>query len=242
MSTTQRTATAQGDAAPPSWVTIPWPGAAVALGAVAAMVTTSIVAWPEMSAEIVTRAADGRHGESVSNRAVTAVALPLALLGLTALLSVVLRLDHELLHRTSLGRDRDPERARRVLSWTLSGVSVVLLVLHVGLVSLHTGDEFPLEQAVAGAVGVLLACLGAALPLAAPGGRFDGRLEHFRAALGPAYRLAAFVLVVGGVATIAAATISAGAALVAAASAVAGAFLVVIGVALHRRSNTGGRR
>jgi hypothetical protein len=240
MSTTHRTADTQGGTAPP-WLTIPWPGAAIALGAVAAMVTTSIVAWPEMSAEIVTRAADGRHGESVSSRGVTAVALPLALLGLTALLSVVPRLDHELLRRTPLGQDHDPERARRVFSWTLIGLSVVLLVLHVGLVSQHTGDAFPLEQAVAGAVGVLLVCLGVALPLAAPGGRFDGRVERFRAALGPAYRVAGIVLVVGGVATVMAAVVSSQAAMATAVTAVVVTFLVLLGLALGRRWSRDGK-
>lgn len=87
---------------------------------------------------------------------------------------------------------------------------------------------------MAGAVGVLLVCLGAALPLAAPGGRFDGRVERFRAALGPAYRAAAFVLVLGGVATVGAAVVSAQAAMVTAVTAVLLTFLVVAGLALGR--------
>lgn len=186
---------------PPPWVMIPWPGALVALAAVAIMVVTSVVAWPEMAVEIVTREADGRHGESVAHRGVTAAAMPAALLGITVLLSVVLRADHELLRRTPLGLERSPERARRVFSWTLMGLSVVLVALHLGLLSLHTGDAYPLENAVAAAAGLLLVCLGVAAPLFAPGGRHTGRVEQFRAAQGGLYRGAGIFLVVAGVAT-----------------------------------------
>lgn len=195
------TETARSENPAPPWVMVPWPGAAVALAAVVIMVVASVVAWPEMAAEIVTREADGRHGESVANRGVTAAAVPSALLLLTVLLSVIFRADHELLGRTPVGLDRSPERARRVFSWTLMGLSVVLVALHLGLLSLHTGEGYPLEAAVAAAAGLLVACLGVAAPLFAPGGRYQGRAEEFRAAQGRSYRVAGIVLVVAGTAT-----------------------------------------
>lgn len=186
---------------PPPWIMVPWPGAVVALAAVAIMIVTSVVAWPEMAAEIVTREADGRHGESVASRGVTAVAMPSILLLLTVLFSVILRADHELLKRTPLGLDRSPERARRVFSWTLMGLSVVLVVFHLGLLSLHTGDRYPLEEAVAAAMGLLIVCLGVAAPLFAPGGSYTGGLERFRAAQARLYRGAGIALVLAGIAT-----------------------------------------
>jgi hypothetical protein len=185
----------------PPWVLVPWPGAAVALAAVVIMVVASVVAWPEMAAEIVTREAGDRRGESVASRGATAAAMPGVLLLLTGLFSVILRADHELLRRTPIGPDRSPERARRVLSWTLMGLSVVLVALHLGLLSLHTGAAYPLEQAVSAAAGLLIACLGVAAPLFAPGGRTTGRAEEFRAAQGRSYRLAGVALVVAGVVT-----------------------------------------
>lgn len=231
--------TGSRESTPPPWVMVPWPGAAVALAAVVIMVVTSVVAWPDMAAEIVTREAAGNHGESVAARGVTAVALPCVLLGLTILLSVVLRADHELLKRTPVGMDRSPERARRVFSWTLMGLSVVLVLLHLGLVSLHTGDVYPLDEAVAAGVGVLLVCLGVAAPLFAPGGQFTGRLETFRAAQGKLYRRAGIVLVVAGVATAVAAVFNPWVAMGVAVGSVAVVFLVVGVVALRsaRRSS-----
>jgi hypothetical protein len=212
---------------PPAWVMVPWPGAAVALAAVAIMAVTTVVAWPDMAAEVVTREAGGRHGESVASRGVTAVAMPSVLLGLTVLFSVVQRADHELLKRTPYGLDRSPERARRVLSWTLMGLSVVLVALHFGLLSLHTGDEYPFEKAVAASVGLLIVCLGVAVPLAAPGGRYTGRLEAFRAAQGRLYRRAGIALVLAGSATAAAAAFDPRLAMGVAVVSVGATFLVV---------------
>ena len=227
MTATGSTEVSRHENPPPPWVMVPWPGAAVALAAVAIMVVSSVVAWPEMAVEIVTREADGRHGESVVSRGGTAVAAPGALLGLTVLFSVVLRADHELLRRTPMGLDRSPERARRVFSWTLMGLSVVLVVFHLGLLSLHTGDAYPLENAMAAAGGLLLVCLGVAAPLFAPGGSYTGGLERFRAAQGRLYRGAGVVLVLAGIATAVAAAFDPWVAMGIAVVSVGAVFLVV---------------
>lgn len=187
---------------PPRWWLVPWPGAAVAVLAVAGMVAATVVAWPDMAGWIVTREAGGRHGESTVSREVSGVLLPLTLTLLVVLLSVAPRLDHLLVHKTPLGRDRSPERGRRVLSWLLIGLSPVLAVLHLGVLAMHTGTPFPLVPAMGVAIGLLLVALGTALPLAAPGGRFaDPRIERFRAAQGPAYRYGGVAMVLLGIAT-----------------------------------------
>ena len=236
MTSTNSTEAPHEETPAPPWVMVPWPGAAVALAAVAIMIVASVVAWPDMAAEIVTREADGRHGESVVSRGVTAVAHPVALLVLSALFSVGLRADHELLSRTPMGLDRSPDRVRRVLSWTLMGLSPVLVVLHLGMLALHTGEEFPLEQAAAAAAGLLIVCLGVAAPLFAPGGRHTGWLERFRAAQGGAYRIAGLFLVLAGIATAVAATVAPQVAMGVAVVSVAAAFLVVGLVAALRAS------
>lgn len=234
MTATSSTETAHDETPAPPWVMVPWPGAAVALAAVAIMTVASVVAWPDMAVEIVTREADGRHGKSTASRGVTAVAMPVALLVLTALFSVGLRADHELLKRTPVGLDRSPERVRRVLSWTLMGLSVVLAVLHLGLLTLHTGEAFPLERAVVVAAGLLIVCLGVAAPLFAPGGSYTGRLERFRAAQGGAYRAAGLFLVLAGIATAVAAALDPRVAMIVGVGSVGAAFLAVGLVAAFR--------
>jgi hypothetical protein len=179
-----------------------------------------------MAAEIVTREARGGRGPSVAGRGWSAALLPAVLLALVAVFSTAPWLDRVVWGRTPLGRDRSAERTRRVLSWTLAGLAVVMATLHLGVLSMHTGEPFPLERATGAAAGFLLVCVGVALPLAAPGGRFtSGRVERFRAALGPAYRRAGFALAGLGLVTIGAALVSPGAA---AGVAAAGVFLIFV--------------
>ncbi|WP_136518007.1 hypothetical protein [Cellulomonas telluris] len=186
---------------PGPWWRTPWPGAALVAVAVPVMVVASVLAWPDMAAEVVTREAGGRHGASVVPREVSAALLPATLVVLTALFAVVPGLDQRLLGRTPLAQDRSPERARRVLGWTLAGLAPVTVVLHLGVLAMHTGEPFPLDRAMGVALGLLLVALGVGLPLAAPGGRFSGRAEGFRAAQGPAYRTAGLLLVLAGAVT-----------------------------------------
>jgi len=212
----------------PRWWVVPWPGAGLAIIAVVVMVVATVVAWPDMAEQIVTREANGRHGTSVVSREVSATLLPLTLVLLVVLLSIAPRLDYLLLRSTPMGKDRSPERARRVFSWTLAGLSVVLTVLHLGVLSMHTGAQFPLEKAMGVACGVLLVAIGIALPMAAPGGRFrTARVEQFRAAQGPAYRYGGGAMVAVGIATSATALVSP---TVAVTVATVGIFVVLAGV------------
>jgi hypothetical protein len=191
-----------GQHAPPVWS---WhgPGAAITAAAVVAMVVASVVAWPDMAAEVVTREAAGRHGESVVPRGASAVLLPATATLLAVLLALGPWVEHHLGSLTPALQERSPERVRRVLGWTSAGLAVVLLVVHLGVLSLHTGVAFDWERTVGAAVGVLLVVVGAVLPLAAPGGRFRSvRAEAFRAAQGPAYRVAGVVVALAGVGTV----------------------------------------
>lgn len=231
-----------GEPAPPVWS---WhgPGAAITAAAVLAMVVASMLAWPDMAAEVVTREAAGRHGASVVPRGVSAVLLPATASLLAALFALGPWVEHHLGSLTPALQERSPERVRRVLGWTSAGLSVVLLVVHLGVLSLYTGHDFRWEQAVGAAVGVLLVVLGGVLPLAAPGGRFSSRrAEAFRAAQGPAYRDAGVVVAITGVATVVCAFAAPAAAVVVAVGGVLLGFgLVAVRAALAAVRSPGGR-
>jgi len=179
---------------------LPRPALVVAALAVIAMLVWSVVQWPEMADQVVTRESDGRHGTSMVTREVTALAMPLALLGMAALLAVTPMLDAKLmagLRRTSAAGRR---ASARVLGAFVVGLSVLFPALHVAFVALQTGSEPPVTEIVGSAVGVLLVVLGLYLPLARPDAETVGDGEEgFRAALGPAYRLGGLALVVVGV-------------------------------------------
>lgn len=207
------------------------PGVVVTVVGLVVMVTASVVAWPDMAVEIVTREAAGRHGESVVRREVSAVVPPLALAGLAVLFALGPGLEQRFAHLSPLLQDGSPERQRRVLGWTIAGLSIVLTVLHLGILALHTAEPFPLEQAVGAAAGLVLVLIGVVLPLAAPGGRFpDGPAEASRAAQGPAYRIAGPLLALAGLATAVLALLGSGWAVVVA----VGGILVAFGFVAAR--------
>ena len=140
--------------------------------AIVFMAVWSIVHWSQMAPSIVTRQAAGNHGASRVSREVTAVAAPAALLILTAL-----------------------SAAARALGAALVGLSILSSTLHVVFVGMHTGADLPVEKLVGVAAGVMLTILGVYLPLARPDGAFASRrMEAFRAAQGPAYRVAGFAM------------------------------------------------
>lgn len=171
--------------------------------AITFMVVWSVVHWPEMAPAIVTREAAGNHGASVVPRGVTAVVLPVALLVLTVLLMVVPTRDAKLTARISPTVQQRGRGAVRILGALLVGLSIFFGVFHVGLIGMYTGADLPIEQVVGAAAGVLLMILGVYLPLARPDTTYESpRLEAFRAALGPAYRIGGFAMVALGLATI----------------------------------------
>lgn len=171
--------------------------------AVVFMAIWSVALWPDMTPAIVTREAGGNHGQSVVSREVTAVAMPAVLAVLAVLLAATPTMDAKLMRAMIAMPQQDRGRGSpRVLGALLVGLSIVLSALHVGLVSMHTGSELPIEQIVPVSVGVLLTILGIYLPLARPSTTHSHeRFEAFRAAQGPAYRIGGFVLVLVGLAT-----------------------------------------
>ncbi|CAH0228696.1 hypothetical protein PlfCFBP13513_17520 [Plantibacter flavus] len=178
----------------------------IAAIAVVGMLAWSIVRWPDMAAQIVTRESDGRHGTSVVNREVTAVAMPIVLVVMTVLLAVAPTLDAKLMagiRRTSASGRR---ASARVLGAFVIGLCVLFPALHVVFVSLQTGEDLAVTSIVGAAAGVLLVILGVYLPLARPDGEtFSAVEESFRAALGPASRLGGVALILVGVAVFVAA-------------------------------------
>ncbi|MET0693005.1 MAG: hypothetical protein ABWX96_09210 [Propionibacteriaceae bacterium] len=177
----------------------PWGGLAVAAAGVVAMVVASVLFWPDMAQTLVTREAAGNHGQSEVSRGFTAVAMPLTLVVLAALFAVGPRLDQKYLGRLRLNAGRNLRNASRVLSYVLAGLTVVLLVIHLGLLSMFAGRDYPIEEAVAAGVGFLLVLLGIALPLARPEGDFQTPwLNRYRDALGSSYRRAAYLLIALG--------------------------------------------
>lgn len=182
----------------------PWGGLAVAAVALAAMAVASVLIWPEMAETLVTREAAGNHGRSEVSRGFTAVALPATLLLLMALFAVGPRLDEKHLGHLRLNAGRNPRNAARVLSYTLAGLAVVLLLVHLGLLAMFAGRGYPMAEAVAAGVGLLLVLLGIALPLARPEGEFESAwLTRYRDAIGPQYRHGAYLLVGLGLAVMA---------------------------------------
>lgn len=171
--------------------------------AIVFMAVWSIVHWSQMAPSIVTRQAAGNHGASRVSREVTAVAAPAALLLLTALSAAAPALQARLDKRLFSASGTPGRGSARALGAALVGLSILSSTLHVAFVGMHTGADLPVEKLVGVAVGVMLTILGVYLPLARPDGAFASRrMEAFRAAQGPAYRVAGFAMAALGAATI----------------------------------------
>ncbi|MGO1264281.1 MAG: hypothetical protein ACTMIV_14110 [Brevibacterium aurantiacum] len=172
--------------------------------AVAFMVVWSIIQWPDMTVEMVTRRAEGNHGESVVPRPVTAIALPVTLSALTILLAFAPTLDEKLMTKiTGMNQPRG-SASTRVLGAVLVGAGLLLSVLHVIFVGMHTGMKVPIEQLAGSAGGLVLIILGIYMPLIRPDTMHAyPKLALFQAQLGPAYRLGGYLLVLVGSMTVA---------------------------------------
>ncbi|ANP71828.1 hypothetical protein [Cryobacterium arcticum] len=178
------------------------------------MAVASVVFWPDMAESLVTRAANGRHGESVVQRWFAAGAFPIILLLLTALFAVTPELDRKL--RRVIGQKSALNSANgvRVMGYLISGVAIAMTVSHFGLVSAFAGTNFPMAESMAASLGLIVILLGNALPLSRSQDlSLPPYLQRLQDAVGPIYRPAARVLVLIGGATIALAFVSAWAAL-----------------------------
>jgi hypothetical protein len=139
--------------------------------------------------------------------------MPLALVLLAVLLAFAPTLDARIMEHSRSRSVAEPAAKERrgsalVLGGLLVGLSVLLPILHVALISLYTPDKVPVVPLVSTAVGVLLIALGATFPFirvqAVTGGPREARVlktQH------RAYRYAASILIVIGAAVIAAAWI-----------------------------------
>lgn len=194
---------------------LPIVGLIACLVVAAIMAGLSIWALPSMAPELVTREANGRHGESSPSRGFTAAALPTALVGVGVLVTLAAKFDPPFLERFPAGAQPNHRNSTRVLNVVLTLVGAVFLVLHIGLLALYLGTDFPLEGAVGTAVGAILVGLGIVLPLTRPEGHFDNStIERFRAASATTYRLAGYGLALCGLLVIALAWVSSPAAMI----------------------------
>lgn len=192
------------------------------------MVVASVVFWPDMAESLVTRGANARHGESVVQRWFAVAAFPLFLLLFAALLGAAPSLDRKLRKVLSQDAPANSRNAVRVLGYLLAGVAVAMTVSHFGLLSAFAGNNFPLEEAMAASLGLILILLGIAFPLARPEDEsLPPFLKRLQEAVGPVYRPAAILMVLIGVASITLAFVSAWTALLVAS---AGTITLILGV------------
>ncbi|WP_289020078.1 hypothetical protein [uncultured Ornithinimicrobium sp.] len=208
---------------------LPTTGLIACLGIAALMAALSIWAYPSMVPEIVTREANGRHGENSPGRAFTAAALPITLVGVGVLMALAAKLNPRFLERFPRGAHPNYRNSVRVLNVVLTLVAILLLVMHVGLLALYLDRQFPLESAMVTAVGVVLIGLGVVLPLTRPEGRFtNSTAERARAASAKTYRAAGYWLALCGFAVIVLAWISSQAAMVVGVGGLVLAFAAII--------------
>jgi len=206
------------------------PAIIVVVVACVTMIVASVVYWPEMAESLVTRAANDRHGESVVQRWFAVGAFPLFLLVLSALLGATPALDRKLRTAISQKPAPNPKNGARVLGYLLSGVAIAMTVSHFGLLSAFAGTRFPMNEAMAASLGLILVLFGNALPLARPEDvSLPPFLVRLQDAVGPIYRPAGRVLVLIGVAAIALAFVSAWAALL---LATLGIIALIVGIYL----------
>lgn len=188
------------------------PGIAYAVAGltIASMIIWSIVQWPAMEPNVVTREAAGNHGTSSVPRLISAGVMPVALIFLTIFMGFAPKVDVrylKLLGDPGTAGPSNRKASPRVLALILIAMSVLLATLHVVIVSLHTPGELPIISLVASAVGVLLLLLGFAFPMITPRPVTGYELEHrLRDTQRRAYRtIAPVAMVVTAIATIVAA-------------------------------------
>lgn len=188
---------------------LPRAGVVLCLVVGGALLILSALAYPHMAAELVTRPAGERHGESSPSREFTAVALPLALVLIGSLVALAPRVTPRLLERFPAGAVTNTANSIKVLGGALALIAIIVSVLHVGLLAMYMGTDFPLEAVMGTVIGVVLIALGSLLPWTRPEGHFhNATLERFRAGSSRAYRPASYLLMTAGAATMVLAWVS----------------------------------
>lgn len=175
-------------------------GFIICLIIVAVLLLLSGLAYPHMAAELVTRPAGNGHGESSPSREFTALALPVALLLVCVLLVLAPRVNPRILEQLSTGSHLDIKNSIKALNIAMVLIGAIFATLHIGLLALYTGADFPLEAAMGTVFGATLAGLGVLLPLTRTSGSFQHEtLERYRKGSSRAYRPASYLLMSAGV-------------------------------------------
>ena len=203
----------------------PRTGFVVCLVIALALLVVSIIAYPHMAPELVTRPAGNGHGENSPSREFTAFVPPLILVVVAGLIALAPRFNPRFLERFPAGAVANTENSTKVLNCVLVLVGILIAALHLGLIALYMGFNAPLEAIMTTAAGIVVTGLGAVLPWTRPEGRFNNpTLERYRAGSARAYRPAGYLLMAAGVLTIVLAWLSPTAAMIVGIGSIVAAF------------------
>ena len=101
-----------------------------------ALLVVSIVAYPHMASELVTRPAGNGHGENSPSREFTAFVPPLILVVVAGFVTLAPRFNPRFLERFPAGAVANTENTTKVLNCVLVLVGVLIAALHLGLIAL----------------------------------------------------------------------------------------------------------
>lgn len=173
------------DAAPPT-TEQPVIGYVVGAICIAAMIVITIINWDQMPERIITRQADATHTEAAPHRAFSAAVAPITLAVILVLMSLAPKWN-SFIERSVLRTGASARARRGALDAVLCALSLLLLAVHVGVMSLYTGGGPDLYRAAA--IGLALVGVGVAAALyfqgrGTPGSA--GRVRFVGLALGAA--------------------------------------------------------
>ncbi|MEU4836192.1 hypothetical protein [Streptosporangium sp. NPDC023615] len=146
----------------------PWAGITVSALSLLAMVAIAWAVWDSLPEFVTTREATATRSGIEVPRLVLAAALPATLVVIGVVMTGSTLLGSRLRHRLDPMLVATPSAQTRSMNVLFVVLPLLLLVLQAGLLLRTAGREFPMEQAVAVAFGVLLIGLGNILPKIAP--------------------------------------------------------------------------
>ncbi|MFC5816109.1 hypothetical protein [Nonomuraea harbinensis] len=182
---------------------MPWPGIVASAAGFLAMVAIAYVMWDHLPEYVATREATAtRPGVDVP-RIVIAGALPAVLLLIGAVMTVSTIIGGRLRHFVDPTLVASPSSQTRTMNVLFSVLPLLLVTLQAGLLSRAARYDFPLEQAVGVAFGILLIGLGNVLPKISPARVASGVTGRWALAWQRSQRTGGVALMVLGTACVA---------------------------------------
>lgn len=136
-------------------------GYVIGIATILAMIVLTVAMWDAMPDRIVTREADGRHGESAPHKAFSSAVSPVVL-AIVLVLMTLAPAWNRMLEKSPLRSGTDEDARRRGLNVLLVFTSMAMLAVHVGVTSLYTGTGPSMAQVgalIVGCAGVSLAAM-----------------------------------------------------------------------------------